>query len=79
MLRTLLHVVLQIGIAAARIAIMVAAAVLTLAGRALAAACGALWRSWRSSSPAGPARAAPAPDAPPEPRAAVHRPRPFRF
>lgn len=82
MLRTLLHVVLQVGITVARIAIMVAVAALTLAGRLMAAAVGALWRR-QLASPSRARTSAPISPAPrplaPEPRVRAHRPRPFKF
>lgn len=82
MLKTLLGVVLQMIVAAARITIMVAVAVITLAGRLMATVVGALWRR-RPAYPSG--RAAPEPTSPspgslaPEPRARASRPRPFKF
>lgn len=82
MLKTLLHVGLQIAVAAARIAIMAVIAALTLTGRLLAAAIGALWRQRQASlsGAAAPEPGTPSPRPPaPEPRVRAHRPRPFNF
>jgi len=82
MIKTLLGVALQMIVAAARITIMAAVAVITLAGRLLAAAIGALWRH-RHASLSGaaapePGNAKPQPPAA-QPRLRGHRPRPFKF
>lgn len=82
MLKTLLDIVLGIGIAVARIAIMVAVAALTLAGRILAGAIGALWRRRQASRFDRTAPESITPSAlplAPEPRARASRPRPFKF
>lgn len=81
-MKTLLHVALQIAVAAARIAIMAVIAALTFTGRLLAAAIGALWRQRQASlsGAAAPEPGTPSPRPPAaEPRVREHRPRPFKF